>query len=86
SDNPRTEDPKAIIEDMKVGVAAQHFMKYTVIEDRAEAIKAALREAQPNDVVLIAGKGHETYQEINGVKHSFDDAEVVRKTLIHLNK
>ncbi len=86
SDNPRTEDPRTIIEDMKAGVPPNHFMKYTVVEDRAEAIKLALKEAKQGDVVLIAGKGHETYQEINGVKHPFDDAEVVKQTLNFLNK
>ena len=86
SDNPRTEDPKAIINDMKAGVEPQHFMRYTVVEDRAEAIKSALIQANENDVILIAGKGHETYQEINGVKHPFDDALVVKETLNLLKK
>ncbi|TXC78878.1 UDP-N-acetylmuramoyl-L-alanyl-D-glutamate--2,6-diaminopimelate ligase [Luteibaculum oceani] len=86
SDNPRTENPTAILNDMKAGVEPQHFMKYTVIEDRAEAIKQAIQEANKEDVVLVAGKGHETYQEINGVKHPFDDAEVVKQTLNLLKK
>ncbi len=86
SDNPRSEDPREIINDMKAGVEAQHFMKYTVVEDRAEAIKSALMQAAPQDVILIAGKGHETYQEIKGVKHPFDDAQVVKETLTLLKK
>ena len=81
SDNPRSENPSSIIEDMKKGVPAHLFMRYSVVEDRAEAIKAAVQQAEPGDVILIAGKGHETYQEVNGVKHPFDDMDIVTKTL-----
>ncbi len=86
SDNPRTESPSQILVDMKAGIEPQHFNRYTVVEDRAEAIKAACMEAQPNDIILIAGKGHETYQEVNGVRHDFNDLEIVTNTLKLLNK
>tara|TARA_R110001592_G_scaffold307299_2_gene580720 strand:- start:243679 stop:245145 length:1467 start_codon:yes stop_codon:yes gene_type:complete len=76
SDNPRTEVPSAIINDMKAGVPGEFFMRYTVQEDRAEAIKLAMLSAQSGDIVLIAGKGHETYQDIQGVKHPFNDLEI----------
>jgi len=79
SDNPRTEDPEAIIKDMENGVQAQYKNKVVSITNRHEAIKTATLLAQPGDIILIAGKGHETYQEINGVKHHFDDREEVRK-------
>jgi len=81
SDNPRTENPSVIIDEMKAGVPAHLFMRYSVVENRAEAIKAAVQLANPGDIILIAGKGHETYQEINGVKHHFDDMEIVTQTL-----
>ena len=86
SDNPRTENPNTILQEMKKGVPAQYFNRYTVVEDRAEAIKQACMEAQPNDIILIAGKGHETYQEINGVQHNFNDLAIVTETLKLLNK
>ncbi|MDE7110941.1 MAG: UDP-N-acetylmuramoyl-L-alanyl-D-glutamate--2,6-diaminopimelate ligase [Muribaculaceae bacterium] len=75
SDNPRTEDPRAILADMEAGLTAETRPKATVIVDRREAINAAVALAEPGDVILIAGKGHEDYQEINGVKHHFDDRE-----------
>lgn len=75
SDNPRSEDPQAIIHDMKAGVQAQHFRKVLTIIDRREAIRTAVALAKPGDIILIAGKGHEKYQEIKGVKHHFDDVE-----------
>ncbi|RRA98953.1 UDP-N-acetylmuramoyl-L-alanyl-D-glutamate--2,6-diaminopimelate ligase [Larkinella rosea] len=78
SDNPRNEDPMAILEQMQAGVPPIHFKKTQTIEDRHEAIYRAVELAQPNDVILIAGKGHETYQEIKGVKHDFDDRKVLR--------
>jgi UDP-N-acetylmuramoyl-L-alanyl-D-glutamate--2,6-diaminopimelate ligase len=78
SDNPRTEDPAEIIKDMEAGVGAQHKNKVISIESRREAIKTAALLAQPGDIILIAGKGHENYQEINGVKHHFDDREEIR--------
>lgn len=78
SDNPRDEDPQAIINDMLGGLTTQQKRKVLCIVDRREAIRTGCMMAQKGDVVLIAGKGHETYQEINGVKHHFDDHEVVR--------
>ncbi|WP_419869410.1 UDP-N-acetylmuramoyl-L-alanyl-D-glutamate--2,6-diaminopimelate ligase [Chryseobacterium sp. CT-SW4] len=79
SDNPRTEDPSQIIKEIEAGVEPQNFSKYTSIPDRKEAIKMAIKFAEPKDIVLVAGKGHETYQEINGVKHHFDDKEVINE-------
>lgn len=79
SDNPRTEDPAQIIKEIEGGVEPQNFSKYTSIPDRKEAIKMAIKFAEPKDIVLVAGKGHETYQEINGVKHHFDDKEVINE-------
>lgn len=86
SDNPRTEDPELIIEEMMIGVEGQHFKKTLSITNRKEAIKSACSMAEKGDIILIAGKGHETYQEINGVRHDFDDLEVVKELLIKLNK
>jgi UDP-N-acetylmuramoyl-L-alanyl-D-glutamate--2,6-diaminopimelate ligase len=77
TDNPRTEDPNAIIKEIEAGVEPQNFSKYTSIPDRKEAIKMAIKFAEPKDIVLVAGKGHENYQEINGVKHHFDDKETI---------
>ncbi|MGC5745077.1 UDP-N-acetylmuramoyl-L-alanyl-D-glutamate--2,6-diaminopimelate ligase [Chryseobacterium sp. NFX27] len=79
SDNPRTEDPAQIIKEIEAGVESQNFSKYTSIPDRKEAIKMAIRFAEPKDIVLVAGKGHENYQEINGVKHHFDDKETINE-------
>lgn len=79
SDNPRTEDPAQIIKEIEAGVEPQNFSKYTSIPDRKEAIKMAIKFAEPKDIVLVAGKGHETYQDINGVKHHFDDKEVINE-------
>jgi len=81
SDNPRTEDPEAIIRDMAQGVPPGHRRKVLSITSRAEAIKTACRLAGAGDVVLVAGKGHEKYQEINGVKHPFDDKAVLKAEL-----
>ncbi len=86
SDNPRTEDPIDIITDMEEGVQPQNQRKTLSIVDRKQAIKTACQLASPNDIILIAGKGHETYQEINGVRHDFDDMEIVKETLEQLNK
>ena len=86
SDNPRTEDPIDIITDMEEGVQPQNQRKTLSIVDRKQAIKAACQLASINDIILIAGKGHETYQEINGVRHDFDDMEIVKETLEQLNK
>ncbi len=86
SDNPRTEDPDAIIEEMMTGVGGEHYKKTMSISNRKEAIKTACQMAEPGDIILIAGKGHETYQEVNGVKHDFDDLEILKETLIKLDK
>ena len=79
SDNPRSEDPAQIIKDMEEGLPAAAKRKYISIVDRKEAIKTAISLAKPEDIILIAGKGHEKYQEIKGVKYHFDDKEVVRE-------
>jgi UDP-N-acetylmuramoyl-L-alanyl-D-glutamate--2,6-diaminopimelate ligase len=79
SDNPRTEDPAAILRDMEAGLDAEGQKKTLTIENREQAIKTACRLAGPGDVVLVAGKGHEKYQEIMGVKYPFDDLELVEK-------
>jgi UDP-N-acetylmuramoyl-L-alanyl-D-glutamate--2,6-diaminopimelate ligase len=81
SDNPRTEDANEIISDMMVGVEPIHFKKVLKITDREEAIKTAISLSNPGDIILVAGKGHETYQEINGVKHPFDDKDILTKNL-----
>ncbi len=81
SDNPRTEDPVAIIEDMKVGIDPARKNQTMAIQDRKEAIGVALNLAQPGDMILIAGKGHEKYQEIDGVKHPFDDKQVITELM-----
>ncbi|MFE3846603.1 UDP-N-acetylmuramoyl-L-alanyl-D-glutamate--2,6-diaminopimelate ligase [Flavobacterium sp. LB3P45] len=86
SDNPRNEDPEVIITEMEQGVAPQNYKKTLTINDRKQAIKTACQLAQPNDIILIAGKGHETYQEINGVRHDFDDMKIVKELLEQLNK
>ena len=75
SDNPRFEEPQDIIDDMLQGLSAQQRRDVLTIVDRREAIKTACKLATKNDVILVAGKGHENYQEIRGVKHHFDDRE-----------
>ena len=82
SDNPRNEDPESILDDVIEGVEADRKSRYLRISDRKEAIRTAVMLAKPNDIILIAGKGHETYQEIKGVKYDFDD----RKILIQMLK
>jgi UDP-N-acetylmuramoyl-L-alanyl-D-glutamate--2,6-diaminopimelate ligase len=81
SDNPRTEDPQAIVQEMEVGVSPTNRRKTLTIVDRKEAIKTACHLAKPGDIILLAGKGHEKYQEINGVRHHFDDKEVLMEQL-----
>ena len=81
SDNPRTEDPQAILDDMLKGVPAAKSKQVVVIENRREAIKTACMMLQPKGVLLVAGKGHENYQEINHVKHHFDDTEEIKNCL-----
>jgi UDP-N-acetylmuramoyl-L-alanyl-D-glutamate--2,6-diaminopimelate ligase len=77
SDNPRDENPESILDEMQKGVKPLHFKKTLRITDRKEAIKAAIANANKGDIILVAGKGHENYQEIKGVKHHFDDKETV---------
>ncbi|MFK7049346.1 UDP-N-acetylmuramoyl-L-alanyl-D-glutamate--2,6-diaminopimelate ligase [Flavobacterium columnare] len=86
SDNPRTESPEVIIEEMEAGISAENFKKYLAIKDRKQAIKTACQMAEKGDIILIAGKGHETYQEINGIRHDFDDMKIVKELLEQLNK
>ncbi|HTM97596.1 MAG TPA: UDP-N-acetylmuramoyl-L-alanyl-D-glutamate--2,6-diaminopimelate ligase [Pedobacter sp.] len=81
SDNPRTENPSVIIEEMEKGVSPTNQRKVISILDRKEAIKTACHIAKPGDIILLAGKGHEKYQEINGVRHHFDDKEVLIEQL-----
>lgn len=86
SDNPRSEDPEAILNEMEAGLTGPQKRKSLRITDRKEAIKVACSFAQPGDIILVAGKGHETYQEIKGVKHHFDDREVLTEAFETLNK
>lgn len=83
SDNPRFEKPQAIIDDMLAGLDQEQLRKVVSIVDRREAIRTACLLAQPGDVILVAGKGHENYQDIQGVKHPFDDKEVLRDIFAH---
>jgi len=86
SDNPRTEDPEEILKEMEVGVKPQFYNRTLKITDRKEAIKTALKMAEPKDIILIAGKGHETYQDIKGVKNHFSDVETATELSKILNK
>ncbi len=86
SDNPRSEIPEAILEEIEQGVEAQNFKKTVTIVDRKQAIKTACQMAQPNDIILVAGKGHETYQEVNGKRSDFDDYKIVQEFLIQMQK
>lgn len=86
SDNPRTEDPQGILNEMEAGVEPQNFKKSITIADREQAIKTAANMAGPNDIILIAGKGHETYQEVHGVRHDFDDRQKIASILKNLDK
>ena len=79
SDNPRNEEPQEIINDMLAGLSDIQKKNVISIVDRKEAIRTACALAQKGDVILVAGKGHEDYQEIKGVKHHFDDKEVIRE-------
>lgn len=81
SDNPRDEDPMEIIQEMQAGVSPTEVRKTLVVADREEAIKSACMMARDKDIILVAGKGHETYQEIKGVKHPFDDREVLERMI-----
>ena len=82
TDNPRTEDPEKILNDMEAGITPELRNKVLRIRDRREAIRASVMLANPGDVILVAGKGHETYQEINGVRNHFDDREELREALM----
>jgi UDP-N-acetylmuramoyl-L-alanyl-D-glutamate--2,6-diaminopimelate ligase len=86
ADNPRTEDPEQILREMEAGIEPQHYKKSMTITDRFQAIKTACQLAQAHDIILIAGKGHETYQEIHGVRYEFDDMQHVQELLIQLHK
>lgn len=86
ADNPRSEDPLAILKDMEAGLNTAAKRKYISIPDRREAIKTAISLAKPDDIILIAGKGHEKYQDIKGVKHHFDDKEVLLELFELLGK
>lgn len=86
SDNPRSEEPGQIIKDMEKGPGTAAKRKYISIVDRREAIKTAISMAKPEDIILIAGKGHEKYQDIKGVKYHFDDKEVVKEMFADLEK
>jgi UDP-N-acetylmuramoyl-L-alanyl-D-glutamate--2,6-diaminopimelate ligase len=86
SDNPRTENPQTILDEMEAGVEGQNFKKTISILDRKQAIKTACQMANSGDIILIAGKGHETYQEINGVRQDFDDMQIVQEILKQLEK
>lgn len=86
SDNPRSEDPAQIIKDMEEGLSAAAKRKYISIVDRKEAIKTAISLAKPEDIILVAGKGHEKYQEIKGVRSHFDDKEIVKEFFELLDK
>ncbi|XLS29977.1 UDP-N-acetylmuramoyl-L-alanyl-D-glutamate--2,6-diaminopimelate ligase [Flavobacteriaceae bacterium M23B6Z8] len=86
SDNPRSEDPEKIIEQMEEGVEPLDFKKVLSITNRKQAIKTACQMANPSDIILIAGKGHETYQEINGKRIDFDDFKIAQELLMQLSK
>jgi UDP-N-acetylmuramoyl-L-alanyl-D-glutamate--2,6-diaminopimelate ligase len=86
SDNPRSEDPAQIIRDMETGLSTAAKRKYLSITDRREAIKTAVSLCKAEDIILVAGKGHEKYQDINGVKHPFDDKQVLLEMFELLGK
>jgi len=86
SDNPRSESPEEIIEQIEAGVPPQHFKRTLSITDRKQAIKTACQMANRNDIILVAGKGHEAYQEINGERFDFDDFKIVNQFITALNK
>lgn len=86
SDNPRSEDPVAILKDMQAGMDERQRQRTQIEPDRRQAIMFAVQHAAANDIVVIAGKGHETYQEIKGVRHDFDDTVIVQEALRHYSK
>ncbi|MGM8888375.1 glutamate ligase domain-containing protein, partial [Psychrobacter sp. 1U2] len=81
ADNPRTEDPNMILQDMQAGMNEEQYQRTHIEPARQRAIEYAVSHASANDIVVIAGKGHETYQEINGVRHDFDDSVVLQQAL-----
>ena len=86
SDNPRFEEPAAILQEMQAGVPVADAGRVMVVADRRAAIEQGVAAAGPGDIVLVAGKGHETYQEVRGVKAPFDDKAVLREVFLKLNK
>ena len=86
ADNPRSEDPNAILNDMQAGMTCQQHYQAIIEPDRQKAIEYAVQHAKPSDIVVIAGKGHETYQEIKGVRHDFDDKVVVKNAIDKFGK
>jgi UDP-N-acetylmuramoyl-L-alanyl-D-glutamate--2,6-diaminopimelate ligase len=86
SDNPRSENPNSIIEEIEAGVSPEHYNRTLSIADRKQAIKTACQMAQDGDIILVAGKGHETYQEVKGDRSDFDDFKIVNELLTVLNK
>lgn len=86
TDNPRSEDPNVIIDEMKQGVPGQHYKKVLIQSDRHEAIRMAVALAEKGDIIMLAGKGHETYQEIKGVKYPFDDKAILQSTFKEMDK
>ena len=85
SDNPRTEDPQKIVDQIEDGIKKTKG-KYEVVVDRVEAIEHAIKMANKKDIIILAGKGHEPYQEINGVKHPFDERIIVREIIEKMGK
>ena len=85
SDNPRFEEPEAIIEDIKTGMA-KTVGKYVTIIDRKDAIRYVIEHGEPGDIIVLAGKGHEDYQEIKGVKHPMDERVIIAEILEELKK
>ena len=81
SDNPRDEDPETILQEMEAGIRAEYQAKYMTVTDRRQAIKVACHLAKAGDIILLAGKGHETYQEVKGERSHFDDMEEGKKSL-----
>jgi UDP-N-acetylmuramoyl-L-alanyl-D-glutamate--2,6-diaminopimelate ligase len=86
SDNPRTENPQTILEEMEVGLDVDQQTKAITIQDRKQAIKTAISLANAGDIILIAGKGHEKYQDIMGIKHDFDDLKITEELFNQLKK
>ena len=86
SDNPRTEDPEKILEEMRKGITQEEAGKVVSITNRKEAIRAACMLAKSGDIIFVAGKGHETYQEIQGKRYHFDDREVIKEVFETIKK